>query len=124
MPDVAEVQAGALIALLDDHRFSVTHEDELQAGIAEVLTGAEVPFAREVQLSRRDRIDFLTGAGVGIEVKVDGTLPTLLRQLQRYAQHDRVRALLVATNRTRLLALPASLSGKPVLSARLLAGGL
>ena len=103
-----------------------TSSDEvaLQDLIESVIDATGVPYEREVRLSAADRIDFLVAPGVGMEVKVAGSLPALLRQLQRYAQHDRVGGLLVVTNRSRLLDLPATLSGKPVAVASLLAGGL
>lgn len=96
---------------------------------------------REFELSATDRIDFLiqepnpiqppiggpgvrASIGIGLEVKVDGPLSALVRQLQRYAQHDAVDALLVVTTRARLHAVPTTLSGKPIAVALLLTGGL
>lgn len=113
-----------LARILERRVGSSTVESAVQEGVANVLSWGETAYEREVRLSDADRIDFLLADGTGIEVKVAGSLPALLRQLQRYAQHDRVRALLVVTTRTRLMALPEMLSGKPVAVASLLTGGL
>jgi len=98
-------------------------EDNLQQSMAAAFTRAGLAFEREVALSAADRIDFVLGE-IGIEVKVDGSAPALIRQLQRYAQHGRLRALLVVTTRARLMQLPAELSGKPVHVLSLLEAGL
>lgn len=72
------------------------------------------PVEREVRLDAHDRIDFLTASGIGVEVKVDGSLSEVTRQLHRYAQHDRIRALVLATTKAKHIPVPRELSGKPV----------
>ena len=109
-------------------------QDEIEAKLRpETGSSHSRSMRREHVLTERDRIDFLiqetvwpTDArfGIGIEVKVDGTLSELVRQLQRYAQHDLVDGLLVVSTRARLHAVPTTLSGKPVAVALLLHGGL
>lgn len=96
---------------------------------------------REYELGPEDRVDFFiqepnpthptvggpglrASIGLGIEVKVDGSLSALLRQLQRYAQHDSIDGLLVVSTRAHHRDLPATLSDKPVVVASLLFGGL
>lgn len=61
-----------------------------------------------------DRWRPISGVGTAIEVKVDGSLAALTRQLHRYAQHDRVIDLVVITNRARLTQVPRELNGKRV----------
>jgi hypothetical protein len=107
------MNAGEIVALLEAHRFRAPSEADLQRGIAKVLEGAGVTFAREVRLNARDRIDFLLG-DVGVECKVDGSLPDLIRQIDRYALHERIGALVVVTFRLRLARLPRELHGRPV----------
>ena len=102
-----------LVALLEQHRFASSEEAQLQDGIAAALIAAGVPHTRELRLGTRDRIDFLVGT-VGLEVKIDGSLPALARQLQRYAEAPIVSELVVFTTRARLAQLPATLLGKPV----------
>lgn len=72
------------------------NEFELQQSIANCLDG-HFEFAREVRLSDRDRIDFLVGGQVGIEVKVDGSYPTVARQLLRYCEHTQLESIVLVT---------------------------
>lgn len=110
-------------------RFSVGTEDELQRAIAQVLDEEGVPYVREHALSERDRLDFAVAAEggarlVALEVKVDGSLSELTRQLHRYAEHPHIDALAVVTNRARLLDVPRELRGKPVHVISLLGSAL
>lgn len=115
----------AIIQAITSHRFAISNEAMLQDAIAIVLEhDAGIRFEREVILSARDRIDFLLDGGIGLEVKVDGSLAALTRQLHRYAQHGRINGLIVVTNRARLRAVPSTLNGKPVRVASLLGGSL
>lgn len=102
-----------LARLIGGNRYTTADERDLQDAIAEVLTGADVPFAREVRLSGRDRIDFLA-ARVGVEVKVAGRPTAVLRQLGRYAASGDVDALLLVTTRTAHRALPDTVGDKPL----------
>lgn len=102
-----------ILSVLRAYRYRFTSEAGLQAGIAAALAAAEIPFEREVSLSASDRIDFLVG-GCGIEVKVDGATAAVLRQLHRYAQHERIRSLVLVTSRSRHRQMPEALNGKPV----------
>lgn len=72
---------------IKNHAFSFADEDELQRGLAEVMPETA---QREVRLTPRDRIDFLVD-GIGIEVKLAGSISALTRQLHRYAQSRRSR---------------------------------
>lgn len=50
-------------------------------------------FRSEYRLSDQDRIDFFC-QGVGIEVKIGTAKPMeVMRQLERYAQHDEIKGL-------------------------------
>jgi hypothetical protein len=104
---------------LEGFRYETCSEARLQLGIWHALGFLNHPAEREVQVSC-GRLDFLTEDGVAIEVKLHGTTNDLLRQLQRYAQLDEVKELLVVTTRHRLAQLPMTLSGKPVSVALLL----
>lgn len=105
-----------VIKALSGVRFCGSSEDELQAGLAEILDAAGIEHKREVPLTGRDRIDFLTADGVGIEVKVKGGLQELTRQIHRYAQSERVTAIVVVSTKLQHARLPAELNGKPVAS--------
>jgi hypothetical protein len=84
-------------------------ERELQDAVAAALPDA----GREVELGA-GRIDFLTGDGVGIEVKIAGAPPVVLRQLLGYAEDERVRGLLLVTTMRRHGWLPMVLRHKPL----------
>ena len=102
-----------ILAVLSAHRFNHVTEDDLQRGIAQILGKLDLDFTREVHLSPKDRIDFMVGE-IGIEVKDDGSLTALTRQIHRYLQFDSVESLLVVTTRSQHLRIPSQLSGKEV----------
>jgi hypothetical protein len=97
--------------LLRSHRFRYTDEDQLQEGIAAVLEQAGLEPQREVRLGARDRIDIVVG-GIGIEVKVAGSVAATFEQLQRYAEHDEIEALILVTSLYQRL--PENAGGKPL----------
>lgn len=99
--------------LLQGYRFSTSSEAVLQQAIERVLVEHGVAHEREVRLAVGDRIDFLID-GVGIECKIDGTLPALIRQVERYTLHGRIGEILVVTSRLRLARLPRELHGKRI----------
>lgn len=101
-----------LVSLLRGYRFDLTTEDALQRGIEQVLRASTFQCEREVIVTPRDRLDFLV-EGCGVECKIDGSGPSVLRQLHRYAQCEAVRELLLVTTRPQHVAnLPATLNDK------------
>ncbi len=111
----------AIHSALTGHAIRTTDEGELGSAVAQLLTEAGVPFEREFRLSPRDRIDFMVGS-VGVELKVDGSIAELIRQLDRYAKHDVVSGLVLVSTRRKHLYLPTELQGKRVTAICL--GGL
>lgn len=83
---------GALRAV----RIPLSSESEAQAGVEAALTRAGIPFTPQVRLGPQDRPDVMVG-GIAIEIKVKGTRPAILRQLQRYADHDEVSGLILVS---------------------------
>lgn len=102
-----------LTALLQHFRCRATCEADLQRAVEEILVQSLISFQREPMLTAKDRPDFLVGT-IAVELKVDGSAIEVMRQLQRYAQHPDVAALLLVTTKNKHLAMPATLSGKPV----------
>lgn len=93
-------------------RLDLSDEKRTQNDLAQALTAQGIAFEREVRLSAGDIPDFIVG-DVAIEVKLKGARKMhVFRQLVRYAKHDRVRSLILATNLT--MGLPEQLEGKPV----------
>jgi len=104
---VAEIES-----LLRSYSFCFSSEAELQAGLASALKGFE--FQREFTLSQKDRIDFLIG-DIGLEVKVEGNLAAVTRQLHRYSEFRKIGALILVTTRMRhAIGLPVEMNGKPL----------
>lgn len=99
-------------------RFAYHFGDELQLhqGIADVLDGAGIRYAREVVAGPRDRFDFLVDPGIVIEAKIKGSLSKALDQVKRYAARDDVMAVVLVTTRYWGLSQPDVLQmhGKPV----------
>lgn len=114
------MSALAIAAELRGCSFLFGDERELQNGIAIALARASFEFDREVRLNTRDRIDFLTTEAVGVEVKVTSGWREVLRQLERYAESERVEELVLVTNRTlHVQHLPAVIGAKPLLAVLL-----
>lgn len=105
-----------VLLVLRSASFRVGDESDLQRDVAEYLGAARVGYTREVSLDRYSRIDFWipTGerVGIGLELKVGGTAKELLRQLLRYARHDSISELIIASTNHSALKLPAEVNGK------------
>lgn len=93
-------------------RYRVAQETQLQADIGNALDALGAAFEREVRLGPGERIDFLVDGTLGIEAKTRCDRRAIYRQLQRYARHDTISALILVTGTA--LGLPASIDGKPL----------
>lgn len=111
-----------IVRAISSRRFRFSNEKDLQAGIETAFQEDGLIFEREVRLAPGDVVDFMVGV-VAVEVKTDGPLAALTRQIDRYAEHERVKELVVISSRRRLTNLPQVLRGKNV-HAVALAGGL
>ncbi len=87
-------------------------EYDLHRLVTDALDAAGIPWKHEEPLAPRCRIDLMCG-DVGIEIK-RGRPPAgrLREQLTRYARCERVKGLIVVSERT--CDLPRTLCGKPV----------
>jgi hypothetical protein len=111
-----------LVAAIRANRYRFSDEKGLQDGLEQVLVQLGLRFEREARIAPGEVPDFLLEDGTAIEVKVDGSLSAVTRQLHRYAQHERVRALLLVTTRWTHARMPESMNGKPVRVLPLLGG--
>jgi len=87
-------------------------EYDLHHLVMDALAAAGIPFAHEVKLAPRCRIDLMCG-GVGIEIKrgaVDKA--RILQQLAKYAACEQVEGLILVTEKT--VPVPHAINGKPV----------
>ena len=108
-----------LIATLSRLRFRYATEKDLQDGFEKVFREKGIPFRREVEISSKDRLDFLVDGGIVLEVKIKGSLPELVRQIARYARHETIREILVVGTPRWIPQVPAAIEGKPVYGLRL-----
>lgn len=86
-----------LIATLKMYKIPYSSEQEMQEALCLALEAEKIPFEREFRLSDKDRVDFLTKAGIAIECKVKGSALTIHRQIERYAKHDIVTGIILFT---------------------------
>jgi len=98
--EATKAAMSAIERALSSRSYDVTNELRVHAQIDLALNAAGIAYEREAVLDTRSRIDFLVG-GVGVEVKVDGSTPAILRQAARYIEHERIRALVLVTTRAR-----------------------
>jgi hypothetical protein len=131
--------------LLRDHilaqRLTYSTEADLQLALNDVLTREQtlgnpvIMFDREHRLDPENRIDFLVTlrlgprvhrpeTHIGVEVKINGALAAVTRQLERYAQFPSIDELLLVTNRARHHGIPYEIYGKPVVLCSLVEAGL
>lgn len=87
-------------------------EYDLHRLVMNALEENSIPFAHEVALAPRCRIDLMCGS-VGVEIKRGQPDRTRVRQqLTRYAQCAQVESLILVTEKT--IDLPRTINGKPV----------
>lgn len=92
----------------------IGHEKRAQADLEQHLVSGGIPFAREVVLSQQDIPDFVidTDAGaVVVELKIRAQRKRIYKQLERYAQHKAVVALILVTATP--MGLPEVINEKP-----------
>ena len=91
----------------------INEEYDLQAEIEKLLIGAGINLERECWLGPRNRVDFLTFKdGIAIEVKKGKpNKAQVMRQLQRYANFDRVKGIILVVEKN--MDVPKVLNGKP-----------
>ncbi len=102
--------------LIGRHKFRGRNEKVIQDGLELVFTKHHpIAFQRELILAKGSCIDFLFADGIGVEVKVDGGLTAVLRQLDRYASFEQVKHLLLVSALSRhRVGVPEELRGKPI----------
>jgi hypothetical protein len=86
----------------------------VQMAIATALWKMGIPYQKEVKIGKRCRIDFLTEAGVGIEVKAGKPNSRQVhRQIARYGRCEPVQALVLVVERN-VFSVPTACEGVPV----------
>lgn len=105
-----------LIRLIETHRCPLTDEKLTQAALETMFLDAGLDVKREHRLSKSDIPDFYID-GIVVEVKIKGARAAIGRQLQRYATHETVTGVLLATAVS--VVLPSVINGKPARAASL-----
>ncbi len=110
-------ELSAIAQCLCGYRYPVGNEDVLEAAVSVALSSGGFAHRRQQQLSKAERPDcWLLRSNIAVELKVDGTLASALRQCGRYAGLDQVEAVILAfTAPWRFTDALLSLRGKPVL---------
>lgn len=108
------MEASAIKTILEGFRFNYCSELELQDGIERVFRERQVLFEREQVIAGAGRIDFVVGR-CGVEVKINGSVSDVVRQLHRYAQSVEIESLLLVTRRVFHNQVPGELNGKKIL---------
>lgn len=87
-------------------------EYDLHRLVMDALDKAGVPWAHEVKLAPRCRIDLMCGS-VGVEIKRGKVEKArILAQLKKYAECPQVQGLILVTEKT--VPVPHTIQGKPV----------
>lgn len=108
------------VAALARYTFLSHDERGLYDGLAAAFDGAGVGYERERVLGAGNRVDFyLPAHRLAVEVKVQGSPASILRQLTRYAACEVVGAILLVTNRATLARIPSTIANKPAMAVRL-----
>jgi len=115
-----------LVGVLQSHIVRGQRETQIQDGVERVLRVAtDYEVVRECRLSAQDRPDFLVDGRVVIEVKMRASGSEVLWQLGRYAAHERVEAIVVASPRFSTLSrIPSMIHGVAVRVVGLSGAGL
>lgn len=111
---MCKMSAERISTLLEAHRFTHTCEEDLQRGVETVLAENKIPYVREASLSKGDRPDFLVEGSIVLELKVKGASHAVLRQLMRYANHEKVKAIILVTTKFAHRSMPETLAQTPV----------
>jgi hypothetical protein len=119
-----EVMSG-VAAQLQQQRFVTVQEKRTQMDVEQYLISNGFQFEREVHLSDRDIPDFLINThlgGIVLEVKTKYSRKAIYRQLERYAEHQKVDGLILLSGTS--MGLPRDINGKPAIVVSLGEGWL
>ncbi|QMI49714.1 hypothetical protein [Burkholderia sp. MBR-1] len=111
-----------VIRLLLRCQFDLSTEKHLQVDVESAFRENGISFEREARLTASDIPDFLVAGSVVVECKLRGKSRKIdvYRQLERYASHPDVKAIVLASNS--VMGLPPEINGKPVYAASLSRG--
>jgi hypothetical protein len=92
----------------------ITEEYDLQDKIADAFRTAGITFEKEYVLGPGNRVDFLTESGIAVEVKKGKPNRTRLHeQINRYAEFDNVRYIVIVVETCLRTPITSADNGKP-----------
>ncbi len=92
----------------------IFEEYDLQNKIAAIFDTSGIKYEKERQLSAGSRVDFLTQKGVAVEVKKGKPNRTrLAEQINRYAEHQEVKAVVIVVETSLREPITRTSNGKP-----------
>jgi len=107
--------ADIIFSKIRSYRINGNKESDYHAGMKRILDVANIRYVHEYILSDKDRIDFyLPDFQIGIEIKIDGSVEQVNRQMRKYADSDDIRTLFLYTTRNRHINVAPELGGKPI----------
>lgn len=92
------------------YRLTLSSEAALKREMQMILDNHGVRYLREFNLDEHNRPDFMVD-DYAIEVKIKGNAKAIYKQCERYCQFERVRGLVLVSNRA--MGFPEMINGKP-----------
>lgn len=103
----------AVIKAMSRWQYDLATEAAMHRSLAGALDVSSVKYQREVNLTDEDRIDFyLPKHKIGIEVKLSCSSRQIYRQIQRYAESEKIDAIILLSNTA--VGLPKEINGASV----------
>ena len=99
-----------MISLVRRTRLPLHDEKSAQVALQAAFLADGIPHEREFSLSKADIVDFLIEGGIALEMKLKGSRSQILRQIERYAEHDQVQEIILLTGRC--MHIPDEINGK------------
>lgn len=91
----------------------IIEEYDLQDKIAKAFDAAGIEYQKEFRLGAGNRLDFLTGDGIAIEVKKGKpNRERLAYQINRYAEFEEVQAVIIVVETSLRFSITRSYNGK------------
>jgi hypothetical protein len=106
------IRGADIAGIIRRGRYRLGCEALFQDDMAAMFTRERLPFTREHILGPADRVDFLVDGRVAVELKIRVSKRSVLRQMERYAAHDCVEELVLAS--VSPVFMPAKMNEKPV----------
>lgn len=99
-----------LVEIIKSVKLQHSTEFILHGQLYELFDSLSIPYSKEYHLSKTDIVDLFID-GIAIECKTKGQPIQIHRQLERYALHDEVKAIVLVT--AKYMRVKPTINGKP-----------